>query len=78
MNNEEIAGLSLVEYVDLLEGMAVLNGSTPAEVNFDYCFWHGVISKERFEEAKWALTIRKVVGEEFVFGPATEFTVVEE
>ena len=61
MNNEEIAGLSLVEYVDLLEGMAVLNGSTPAKVNFDYFAWHGVVSEERFEEAKWALTIRKVV-----------------
>jgi len=61
MNNEEIAGLGLVEYVDLLEGMAVLNGSTPAKVNFDYFAWHGVVSEERFEEAKWALTIRKVV-----------------
>jgi hypothetical protein len=66
MNNEEIAGLSLVEYVDLLEGMAVLNGSTPAKVNFDYCFWHGVISEERFEEAKWALTIRNVVENYYV------------
>ena len=66
MNNKEIAGLSLVEYVDLLEGMAVLNGSTPAKVNFDYCFWHGVISEERFEEAKWALTIRKVVENYYV------------
>lgn len=66
MNNEEIAGLSLVEYLDLLEGMAVLNGSTPAKVNFDYCFWHGVISEERFEEAKWALTIRKVVENYYV------------
>ena len=78
MNNEEIAGLSLVEYVDLLEGMAVLNGSTPAKVNFDYFAWHGVVSEERFEEAKWALTIRKVVGEHFVLGPAIEFTVCEE
>ena len=66
MLNEEIAGLSLVEYVDLLEGMAVLNGSTPEKVNFDYCFWHGVISEERFEEAKWALTIRKVVENYYV------------
>jgi hypothetical protein len=66
MNNEEIAGLSLVEYVDLLEGMAVLNGSTPAKVNFDYCFWYGVISEDRFEEAKWALTIRKVVENYYV------------
>ena len=66
MLDEEIAGLSLVEYVDLLEGMAVLNGSTPAKVNFDYCFWHGVISEERFEEAKWALTIRNVVENYYV------------
>jgi hypothetical protein len=52
--------------VDLLEGMAVLNGSTPAKVNFDYCFWYGVISEDRFEEAKWALTIRKVVENYYV------------
>jgi hypothetical protein len=63
MLNPQIASLSLVEYVDLLEGMALINGSTPEKVNFDYCFWHGVIGEERFEEAKWALTIRKVVGE---------------
>jgi hypothetical protein len=63
MLNEEIVALSLVEYVDLLEGMSLLNGSTPEKVNFDYCFWYGVVSEERFEEAKWALMIRKVVEE---------------
>jgi hypothetical protein len=63
MLNLQIASLSLVEYVDLLEGMALLNGSTPEKVNWDYFMWHGVIGEERFEEAKWALTIRKVVGE---------------
>jgi hypothetical protein len=65
MNNEEIAGLSLVQYVDLLEGMATLNGSTPEEVNYDYFVWYGVVSEERFEEAKFALGIRKAV-EEYV------------
>jgi len=65
MMNEEIAGLELVEYVDLLEGMAVLNGKTPEEVNYDYFVWYGVVSGERFEEAKFALGIRKAV-EEYV------------
>ena len=60
MTNEEIAGLSLVEYVDLLEGMAVLNGSTPAKVNFDYFVWHGVVSEERYEEAIAELVSRGI------------------
>jgi hypothetical protein len=61
MMNEEIAGLELVEYVDLLEGMALVNGSTPEQVNYDYFVWHGVVSEERFEEAKCALAIRRAV-----------------
>ena len=63
MSNEEIMNLELVEYVDLLEGMAVMNGSTPEEVNYDYFVSHGVVSEERFEEAKCALAIRKAVEE---------------
>lgn len=63
MSNEEIINLELVEYVDLLEGMAVMNGSTPEEVNYDYFVWHGVVSEERFEEAKCALAIRKAIAE---------------
>ena len=70
MDNSQIKTLSLPNYVDFVEAMAVLNGSTPEKVNFDYCFWHGVISEERFEEAKWALTIRKVVGEYVGLGHA--------
>ena len=61
MMNEEIAGLELVEYVDLLEGMAMVNGSTPERVNWDYYFWDDAVSEERFEEAKLALGIRKAV-----------------
>ena len=61
MSNEEIMNLELVEYVDLLEGMALLNGSTPEEVNYDYFVWYGVVSEERFEEAKCALAIRRAV-----------------
>jgi hypothetical protein len=61
MMNEEIAGLELVQYVDLLEGMAALNGSTPEQVNYDYFVWHSVVSEERFEEAKCALAIRRAV-----------------
>ena len=63
MNNEEIAGLELVEYVDLLEGMALINGKSPEEVNYDYFVWYGVVSVERFEEAKFALGIRKAIAE---------------
>ena len=63
--NEAIAELSLVEYVEMLEGMAALNGSTPEEVNYDYFVWYGVVSEERFEEAKCALAIRRAV-EEYV------------
>ena len=61
MSNEEIMNLELVEYVDLLEGMALLNGSTPEQVNYDYFVWYGVVSEERFEEAKCALAIRRAV-----------------
>ena len=61
MMNEEIAGLELVEYVDLLEGMAMVNGSTPERVNWDYYFWDDAVSEERFEEAKLALGIRRAV-----------------
>lgn len=63
MTSNEISNLELVEYVDLLEGMALLNGSTPEKVNFDYCYWHGVVSEERYEEAVWALGIRKAIAE---------------
>jgi hypothetical protein len=63
MSNEDIFNLELVEYVDLLEGMAMMNGSTPEQVNYDYFVWYGVVSEERFEEAKLALGIRKAVEE---------------
>lgn len=63
MNNSEIASLSLVEYVDFLEGMASMNASSVWKVNFDYFFWYGVVSEERFEEAKLALGFRKALGE---------------
>ena len=61
MSNEKIMDLELVEYVDLLEGMALMNGSTPEQVNYDYFVWYGVVSEERFEEAKCALAIRRAV-----------------
>lgn len=70
MSNEEIAGLSLVEYVDLLEAMALMNASDVWKVNFDYFFWHGVVSEERFEEAKLALGIRHSVEEYYGLGHA--------
>jgi hypothetical protein len=52
MENSQIASLSLPNYVDFVEAMALLNGKTAEEVNYDYCFWHGVISEKRYEEAK--------------------------
>jgi hypothetical protein len=55
-----LALMSVVEYCDLLEGMALINGSTPAKVNFDYCFWYGAVSEERFEEAIAELVSRGV------------------
>lgn len=63
MNNENIGKLSLSGYVELITAMAELNGSTPERVNYDYCFWHDVVSVERFQEAKLALGIRKAVEE---------------
>ena len=65
MTSKEISDLELVDYVNLLEGMALLNGSTPEKVNYDYCYWHGVVSEERYEEAMWGLGIRKVIEEHF-------------
>ena len=61
MNNKNIGKLSLSGYVELITAMATLNGSTPEEVNYDYFVWYGVVSEERFEEAKMALGIRKAV-----------------
>ena len=63
MDNSQIKTLSLPNYVDFVEAMALLNGSTPEKVNFDYHFWHGVIGVERYEEAVWALGIRNAVEE---------------
>lgn len=51
MENSEIASLSVPNYVELVIAMAELNGSTFEKVNFDYCFWHGVVSEERYNEA---------------------------
>ena len=52
MTNEEIAAMSIVEYVDLLIAMAEFNGhNDPHKTNWDYCRWHGVVSEERYAEA---------------------------
>jgi hypothetical protein len=59
MLNEEIVALSLVEYVDLLIAMAEFNGhNDPHKTNWDYTFWHGVVSEERYAEAIPALVER--------------------
>jgi hypothetical protein len=51
MTNEEIVAMSLVEYVDFLIAMAEFNGhNDPHKTNWDYTFWHGVVSEERYEE----------------------------
>lgn len=65
MTSNEIRNLELVDYVKLLESMAVMNGSTAEKVNYDYCYSHGVVSEERYEEAVWGLGIRKVIEEHF-------------
>jgi hypothetical protein len=52
MNNEEIVSMSVSEYCDLLITMAEFAGSNdPHKVNWDYTFWHGVVSEERYAEA---------------------------
>lgn len=67
MTDEEIEVLEFIDYLSLLEGMAVLNGrsATPAEeiesmlkTNQDYFMWHNVISEARYEEAKEFLEMR--------------------
>jgi hypothetical protein len=55
MENSQIASLSLVEYVEFVQAMAVLNGKPAKEVNFDYCHWHGVVSEERYSAARLLL-----------------------
>jgi hypothetical protein len=65
MTSNEISNLELVDYVNLLESMAVMNGSTPEKINYDYYYSHGVVSEERYEEAVWGLGIRKAVEEYF-------------
>lgn len=52
MENSVIASLSVPNYVELVIAMAELQNSTPNQVNADYCFWHGVVSEERYKEAK--------------------------
>ena len=58
MENSEIKKLSLPNYVDFIEDMALLNGSDAEKVNFDYCYWHGVIGEERYMAAKAELERR--------------------
>jgi len=51
MTNEEIVLMSVSEYVDLLISMAEFNGhNDPHKTNWDYTFWHGVVSEERYAE----------------------------
>jgi hypothetical protein len=51
MNNEEIVSMNVVEYVDLLIAMAEFNGhNDPHKVNWNWCYWHGVVSEERYAE----------------------------
>jgi len=52
MTNAEIIEMSVVEYCDLLVEMAEFNGhNDPHKTNWDYTFWHGVVSEERYSEA---------------------------
>ena len=59
MLNEEVVAMSLSEYVVLLISMAKFNGhNDPHKVNWDYTFWHGVVSEERYTEVIPALVER--------------------
>jgi hypothetical protein len=61
MLNEEMVALSVVEYCDLLIAMAEFNGhNDPHKVNWDYTFWHGAVSEERYEEAIAELVSRGI------------------
>jgi len=61
MLNEEMVALSVVEYCDLLIQMAEFNGhNDPHKVNWDYTYWHGVISEERYSEAIAELVSRGI------------------
>jgi hypothetical protein len=61
MENEEIVAMSVVEYVDFLIAMAEFNGhNDPHKVNWDYTYWHGVISETRYNEATLALDFRGI------------------
>lgn len=61
MENSEIKKLSLPNYVDFIEEMAILNGCDAEKVNFDYCYWHGVISEARYFDAKRELERRDIL-----------------
>ena len=51
MTNKEIVAMSVSEYVDLLISMAEFNGhNDPHKTNWDYTFWYGVVSEERYAE----------------------------
>jgi hypothetical protein len=59
MSNEEIVSMSVSEYCDLLITMAEFAGSNdPHKVSWDYTFWHGVVSEERYTEVIPALVER--------------------
>jgi hypothetical protein len=61
MTNEEIVAMSVSEYTDLLISMAEMNGhNDPHKVNWDYTFWHGVSSEERYSEAIVELVSRGI------------------
>jgi len=61
MTNKEIVAMSVSEYTDLLISMAEMNGhNDPHKVNWDYTFWHGVISEERYSEAIVELASRGI------------------
>jgi hypothetical protein len=61
MTNEEIVAMSLSEYVDLLISMAEFNGhNDPHKTNWDYTYWHGVVSEARYIEATLALDFKGI------------------
>jgi hypothetical protein len=61
MTNEEILAMNVVEYVDFLIAMAEFQGhNDPHKTNWDYTYWHEVVSETRYNEATLGLDLRGI------------------
>jgi len=63
METEEIVDMSVSEYCDLLISTAEFNGhNDPHKTNYDWCFWNGVVSEEKYHEVTQKLAQRGYPG----------------